>query len=335
MKKFIVAAVMTLCAAGAYASNFRGGDQVYIPSAGHLQGGSNTFVSDVYLANLEPDTIVISVIYQPVNTKSNPSDPNTIGTEFKDVITLAPFERKEFKDFFPTVLGLQTGFGQLIFNGCLQGANCGAEGQDDEANSENYRSLSAESRIYSYPTASGPSVGTTGQLFSGIPWYNFISIQQQEAGLNRAFITGVTHGNGFRTNIGVINASQYASTSIKLTLYQGRLRDEDKKGEFVVDLTPLESVQKNIPSWFAGAPSGGNMFVVVEQIGASPNPNGVPQSCEMGCAAFLAYGSVLDGITGDATTLETQYLSELSDAAILVLYPSGAGKKDWRRAVRH
>src|SRR5688572_8798437 len=66
MKKLTVAAALTLFAAGAYASNFRGADQVYLPVAGHAPGSSGVFISDVYIANLDQDEEVkVSIIYQP------------------------------------------------------------------------------------------------------------------------------------------------------------------------------------------------------------------------------------------------------------------------------
>ena len=43
MKFGVVVAVM-LCAAGAFASNFRIADQVYVPAAGHI-ASSRTFIS--------------------------------------------------------------------------------------------------------------------------------------------------------------------------------------------------------------------------------------------------------------------------------------------------
>lgn len=338
MKKVLVAAALMVCAATTYASNFRGGDQVYIPIAGHQRGQSGVFVSDVYLANLTSDTVVISVIYQPLNTPTNPAIPATIGQEFKDVITLQPFERREFKDFFVNTLNIETGFGQLILNGCKQGTNCGPTGQDNDGNSENYRDISAESRIYQISDA-GPQAGTTGQLFSGIPWYNFVSSNQAAHNLDKVFITGVTHTGTapgtFRTNIGLVNASQYSSTVLGVTLYKGSLNTAGKVAEALVPLSPLENVQRNFTSLFPTAPLGENYFVVVDQRSAQPLPTGVPQTCDNGCPAFLAYGSALDNTTGDATTLEPQYLSALSTAAITVIYPNQIGKQPVRRAVRH
>jgi hypothetical protein len=334
MKKLLIAAALLVSATGAYASNFRGADQVYIPIAGHSTGGSGTFISDVYLANLTGDEVVVSVIYQPLNQATNPANPSSIGTEFKDVITLQPHERKEYKDFFPTVMGVQSGFGQIILNGCKKGTNCGPTGQDDEGNSQNYRAISAESRIYLV----GTNPGTTGQLFSGIPWYNFVSMNQNQVNLDKVFITGVTHtansGTGFRSNVGLVNASQYSTTTLGVILYKGTMTNAGRVAETTVTLSPLENTQRNFPTLFPNAPFGSDYFVVVEQRSSTPTPNS-PGTCENGCPAFLAYGSVLDNVSGDATTLEPQYLAPLSDAAILVIYPNQAGKQPLRRAVRH
>lgn len=334
MKRLLIATALTMCAAGAYASNFRGADQVYIPTAGRIvQATNNTFISDVQLANLTTDTVVVSVIYQPINTPTNPAVPSTIGTEFLDIIELAPLERKEYKDFFQSALSLPSGFGLLILNGCLKGANCGESGSP-----ANYRAISAESRIYSFKTLLGAASGTAGQLFSGIPWYHFVSMLSATAGLDEVFITGITHTanstTGFRSNIGLVNASQYSTTTIAATLYRGRIRIEDKIVEKIITLTPLENIQTNFPGLFPEATFGDNYFVVLEQRTSTPNPTQVPSDCELGCPAFLAYASVLDNVTNDATTLESQYAKELTRDQIDVIYPVGAGKGPLRRSVR-
>ncbi len=338
MKRLLIATALTMCAAGAYASNFRGADQVYIPTAGRIiQAQNNTFISDVQLANLTADTVVVSVIYQPINTKTNPADATTIGTEFKDVITLAPYERKEYKDFFLSALNQQSGFGMLILNGCLQGANCGPSGQDDQGNAANYRAISAESRIYSFKTLQGAASGTKGQLFSGIPWYNFVSMLQAQAGSTRLHHRHLAHRQlGHRLplehrpgqRLAVLH-HQHRRHPLPWPHPHGRQdRREDHHSH------PAENIQTNFSSLFPEAAFGENYFVVVQQRTSTPNPSGVPSTCDQGCPAFMAYGSVLDNVTDDATTLESQYLKELSGDAIFVIYPTGAGKNPWRRSVR-
>jgi hypothetical protein len=43
---------------------------------------------------------------------------------------------------------------------------------------------------------------------------------------------------------------------------------------------------------------------------------------------------VLDNISGDATTMEAQYLKEMDPGALEILYPVGSGKGPLRRLVR-
>ena len=339
MKKLVVAAALTLSAFSATASNFRGADQVYIPAAGNFQGASGRFVSDVYLANLETDVDVdVSVIFQQLGAGGG------AGQEFKNVITLKAGERREFKNFLQSALGLNAGneFGQLIFNGCLKGASCGPETQDPNGVSPNFKNISATSRVYSFATGAGADQRlTTGQLFTGIPWYHFVSSLQSNVGLDKVFIPGIRQTGApgtpgtFRSNIGLVNASQYSRTTLLVTLYQGTMTLADKKGEFEVTLEPLGSIQSGLSAMFAGV-TGENFFVTVEQRN-SQAVGQVPDTCAQvqGCPAFLAYGSVLDNATGDATTLEAQYLKPLSDAAIISIYPGSSGKANVRRSVRH
>ena len=336
MKKLAVAAALTLLAVSASASNFRGADQVYIPAAGNFQGASGRFVSDVYLANLSGDEVEVSVIFQQIGAGGGS------GTEFKNVITLRGFERKEYKNFLQSALGLNAGneFGQLIFNGCLKGADCGPATQNQDGVSPNFRAISATSRVYSFATGPGADSSlTTGQLFTGIPWYHFVSSLQAVNGLDKVFIQGLRQtGNPgtkgtFRSNIGLVNASQYSESTLVVTLYQGTLTAADRKEAYEVVLGPLGNIQVGFSQAFPNF-TGENYFVTVEQRNPQAVP-GAPSSCVLGCPAFLAYGSVLDNGTGDATTLEATYLSALSDAAITVIYPSSSGKAGVRRSVRH
>ena len=92
-----VAAAIMLVAFGAMASNFRVADQVYIPIAGHVSNATTTFVSDIFISNLSGDQVSISILYGQQNGKG-------AFQAFQNKITLNGNERKEFIDFFPTVL---------------------------------------------------------------------------------------------------------------------------------------------------------------------------------------------------------------------------------------
>ncbi|MFZ2492510.1 MAG: hypothetical protein WA208_13595 [Thermoanaerobaculia bacterium] len=337
IKKIGIAAALTLCAVGAMASNFRAADQVYLAVAGKVAGGSGTFISDVFIANLSTDSVQVSVLYSATPSGSdNPSGGK--GLEHKNVISLAPGERKTYVDFFPTVLNRPTGFGQLIFNACLANADCGPATQNSSGYSPNFRNISVQSRIYSIPpgTTLDQKPATTGQLFSGIPWYNFASSLQADNKLQRVFISGLTQ-NGtvgqagtYRANIGAANASQFSTTDIVFRLYAGNAPGT-QIAESVQTLAPLGHNQWNFTVLFPGQ-TGSNFFVTVEQrnnLATSDAPTG----CVEGCPAFIAYGSILDNVSGDATTLEPQYEIPLSDAAVAAIYPAGSGKGAIRRSV--
>src|SRR5579884_4462168 len=111
VKHVVTAMAIALIAGGAMASNFRVADQVYVPAAGHLSGGSGTFISDVFISNVTTDPVSVSVILSQGGGGSQ--------TVFNNAITLAPKERREMNDFIVSVLGIpaaNTTFGQLIFN---------------------------------------------------------------------------------------------------------------------------------------------------------------------------------------------------------------------------
>lgn len=348
-RKFAVLALVALSAVSAFGSNFRGADQIYVPVAAKVTGGGGvTFITDAYLANLSADEIDVTVIFQPSGAGGG------TGIEFKNMITLkgctglnCQGERKQFLDIVETLkarpewaaAGNPLAFGLLMFNACKKSADCGPATQDADGISPNFRDMSVESRIYSIPSVG--STKTTGQLFSGIPWYNYASSLSAPEKLDKVFITGIRDDGAagtvgtFRSNLGVVNASQYSSTTIVLKLYQGSMQDADLKGTATVSLGPLGHVQNGLRSatFFPNAAAGTNYFVTVEQTNNIATGD-APAGCTQGCPGFLAYGSVLDNETGDATTLESQYLVSMDPDALLILYP-GAGKGHLRRSVRH
>ncbi|MGZ8708883.1 MAG: hypothetical protein ACXW28_01555 [Thermoanaerobaculia bacterium] len=331
LEKFAVVAALVFFAFNGMASNFRAADQVYIPAAGKIAGSSGTFISDVFIANVTTDTVTVSVIYSA----------GSGGTRqyFNDLFDLAPGERKEYVDFFVSALGLPSGFGQLIFNACKKNEDC-VNTQDADGVSPHFRNIAVQSRIYSIPpnTTLSQNPPTTGQLFSGVPWYNFVSSDMAANGLDKVFITGLRNtGSGpgtYRGNIGIVNASQFSSTDIVVTLKSG---NGAQLGQISKRLSPLGHLQFSLGAEFPSFTGAGatNAFLEVEQRNSTPTSD-APVSClPNGCPAFFAYGSILDNVSGDATTLEPMYLKALSDEAIRVIYPftGTSGRITIRRAV--
>lgn len=323
-KKLGIAAAIVLVAASAMASNFRVADQVYVPAAGHITAGGVTFVTDVFVSNLSTDPVTVTVYYA--------SGQNGTQTPAQATFNLAANERKEFVDFFANMTFTPTvtnAFGQLIFNGCKQGTSCGADTQDANGVSPNFRNISVESRTYSFKSTESvaSNSGTNGQLFSGLPWYNYVSQDQAANGLDKVFITGIRNtgvsgaANTSRTNLGVVNASQFSNTEIVFNLYSG-----SAPGTLVatktVPLGPLGTFGPTSLTSIFGSITGTNYFVTVNQQNSTAT-SGAPTGCSAdGCAGFFAYGSLLDNTTQDATTLESQYLLPLTDAQINCIYPA-------------
>lgn len=326
-------AALALCAFNGMASNFRAADQVYLPAAGKLSGASGTFISDVFISNVTTDTVTVSVVYASgvAGTQQN----------FNNLFDLAPGERKEFIDFFVSALGLPAGFGQLIFNACKKGEDCVGT-QDANGVSPHFRNIAVQSRIYSIPpgTTLSQKPPTNGQLFAGVPWYNFVSSDMAASGLDKVFITGLRNtGTGgqvgtYRGNIGIVNASLFSSTDIVITLKNGK--DGAQIGQTIKRLSPLGVLQFGVASEFPSfsGVNATNAFIEVEQRNSTPTSD-APASClPNGCPAFFAYGSVLDNVSGDATTLEPMYVKALSDEAIRVIYPfTGPGGRTTIRRV--
>lgn len=332
MKKIGLAAVVMTFAVSAMASNFRAADQVYVPAAGKV----GSFASDIYVSNPNAFPVTVSVIYStgPAGTQTN----------YPNLFTLAANERREFLDFMgtaqPNGLGLAGALGQLVFNGCKQGTDCGVATQDPITGiSPNFADITVQSRIYS----TGSNGGTTGQLFYGVPWYSFASQDQQNNGLDTVFIVGfrqsaASSGVGtFRSNVVLANASQFSTTTVVARAFSGT---GTKCGsDFRVTLGPLGQTQPSFGQMFPGC--NGTFWLTVNQENSTATGD-APSSCgTSGCAGFFAFGSVLDNVTNDATTLEPQYTKSLTSAQIACIYPAPdqtvtcKSSAKMRRAVRH
>jgi len=329
-----VIAAMLLCGTSVFANNFRGGDQVYVPAVGHLGGAGTTFVSDIFISNLETDSAVdVSITFAQGDNTGTPNIQtfrNNDGSGF--VLTLQPRERREIIDFVTAPksqggLGLTSGgFGDAVFNACLSGKDCTPD--PNTGTNPNFRNISVESRIYSFSSGTPTPAATNGQLFSGFGWYSYASSDGAAAGLDRVFITGLRNNTGtpingtYRGNIGVVNASQFSTTTLILQLFDGKTGNQIGTDQ-AITLGPLGQKQANIAALFpafTGSTATNAWLLIQQPAGSTPTSDASQNGCPNGCPAFFAYGSVLDNSTNDATTLESQYTRPLSDAAVNCIY---------------
>jgi hypothetical protein len=137
-----------------------------------------------------------------------------------------------------------------------------------------------------------------------------------------------------------VNGSQFSETTLVVKLFNGATNAQIGSNA-TVNLKALGHTQLNInnaqlfPS-FSGS-TATNAYVTIEQTNTIPTSDANANGCPNGCPAFFAYGSVLDNQSGDATTLEPQYLKPLTDSAIACIFNLNCktGLRVPHRAVKH
>lgn len=325
MKRLIGICAIALAALPLLANQFRAADIVYVPTAGRV----STFNTDVYLSNPNGERVVVSVAFAPTNTADNAA----VTTQARVLATLEPGERREIRDPLREVFALESGLGQLIFFGCAaSNPSC-----DCSVDANDCRNISVQTRIYSTSTdcRNGAATCTTGQLFSGIPWFQFAGAGSP-TGFEKVFVAGIRQFgsrsapvSGFRSNLGFANASQFSSTTLTVQLFDGLSRP---LGTAQVSLGPLGHTQRNLAELF---PAIGELrdagYAVVEQSIVTPTAAAADAGCSDGCPGFFAYGSVLDNATDDATTLEAQFFGSLTTSQLGCIFGAKSPARPLRR----
>lgn len=283
-----IVAVLAIFVFSVKGSDFPAADQVFLPSAISIKAPWGSYISDIWLTNESDDPVSVSMTYTPANAPP-------LSVTKRDVVTLAPHEHREITDIVGMIGG--NGFGPIVFNGCLSGADCSG------VSTANYRNISVQSRIY-IPGVNG---GTVGQNLGGIPWHAYGDSRQPLT------IVGIRASDQYRTNIGAVNGSDSKSLTLTATLYDGA--SHAQRDQVTIQLLPSEARQQNVTAMFPllgnwsrlnRGRAATNAYVVITSNGNDD--------------AFFAYGSLIDATTNDATTLEATHSGALTDAQIASLY---------------
>lgn len=328
MRHLFAVSAALLVALPLAANQFRAADVVYLPAAGRV----SIFNTDVYLSNPNPEPVVVSVAFAPTNTADN----SGVTAEARVLATLQPGERREIHDPVQSIFGLDNSLGQMIFFGCTAGnPSC-----DCAATPNDCRNISVEARIYATSTecANGATSCTTGQLFAGLPWFQFAG-SGSPAGYDKVFVAGIrqfgsrgTPASGFRSNLGFTNSSQFSSTTLTVQLFDSVARP---LASTTVTLGPLGHTQRNFNELFPAVTELREAgFVVIEQTSVTPTDAAAAAGCSDGCPGFFAYGSVLDNATNDPTTLEGQFFGSLTSSQLGCIFGAKTGARPVRRIER-
>src|SRR5687767_2476354 len=100
-KTLFVASLLVIVATAAMASNFRVADTIYLPAAGKLPGGNNSFFrTDVWISNLGSDQVAVNVAFAPTGGGNNGGVTNSTVAL---ATPLQPNERREIVDIMGVV----------------------------------------------------------------------------------------------------------------------------------------------------------------------------------------------------------------------------------------
>ena len=307
ISRFSIGALFVLMFASvASASSFRAADIVYLPAVGRLPGvGGSFFKTDVTITNTSTSRVVVQVAYVE-GSGDNSTAPDSVIT----LPTLLPGERRQLIDIAQSALDRDAANGYLIFFACREGGDC----TSCDTDGSDCLNITVQGRVYNDTPG-----GTFGQSFPGLPWYSHAAFTSSTQGTDRLSINGVRNNSDYRTNIGLVNASQFSSTVLRLRLFNSA---GTQIAEMDQALGPLGRIQFPVTQIAAGFTGDG--YVTVEQISATPTP-GEPD----GVPGFFAYGALLDNRTSDPTTLEAQFNVPLPFDCVF-----GAKAQTPRRTVR-
>lgn len=304
-RRHVVFAALSILMLGlpVFASNFRAADVVYLPAAGRVVGQA-VFKTDVAITNVSNGSVEIDAVLLPTgggDARSGLDNPVRIGT-------LESGQSMLIEDIIKESFNLDSGFGQMIFFSCRVGGDCSS----CDTNAGDCLPITVEARIY----AESDSVTkcnngelptcTEGQLFSGLPWYSYVSSAVADRSLDSVWISGVRQDTNYRANLGFTNASEFSSTTLNVRLF--RNDGSEVMPQAQVTLGPLGHSQQNLAALFPGFSGSGYIVVSQPASGVVPtNPDDPDPFIASGAPGFFAYGSVLDNATDDPTTLEAVY----------------------------
>lgn len=302
---------LILHAVPAHGQNFRAADQVYLVTAGHAVSGDKEFATELHVTNLSSDPVNVSITYARANTFN--ADPERFPERLPVHIHLGPGEYREIPADEVAKMGI-SGFGMLVFDACFEGADCSyftawrfAYAGVHESPT---RAISVEAIIRSNCTVQvngQAKVGTCGDSYAGIPWFDAARPDE------RLVITGIRSTTQYRTNLTLVNGSQFSGIYITATLFDGTTGMQ--RGQYTVHLGPLESMQMSAASMYPAldanrlqrVPIVSNPWVRIEASGIVATADAWRFGCADGCAKFLAQGSLIDNQSGDAMPLMPEF----------------------------
>ncbi len=324
-KTWITLAV-TILAAGPAAAQFNAASLVYVPAAAHNEGAAGSvWRTDLTIVNADTTDVDVAIFFIPTGMGNNSVyissrekglggreedgwgkiDPRLAGIPPKGSVTLVDIVGEYWKDD----LGGLSYLGALVVFAWESGT------LTDESNGTP-RNVLVESRTYNETTVwvedpdnEGEFIEkptTYGQSIPGVAWYNLADAGAvtDDRNLSYQVLVGGREDDRFRYNVGIFNTSD-PQTSLRLFIdpYDADgnpiLDDEGNQRFWTVYLGPLGHIQYNqILSTLFGLEDVENIVLKItisDWQSTAPPEKTVP--------TFTCYGSIVDGTSGDPTTV--------------------------------
>ena len=298
-----------LVSSGAFAM-FRAADLVVVPTAGSIPGLSNSnWKTDLDIMNVDTVNVDIEIVYLQCCNNDNSSwfynIANHLGGRKEDgfghidtkLENIAPGAAVHIDDIIKSDFGLDNTKGALLVFAYEAGSL-----MKTTPPGGNPKLIVVNSRNYSFGTDANGKPLTYGQEVPGLPWHDYIDINQKSRGLDHAVFTGLEEDAAYRTAIGLVNISDpLTSLDVVLTL---NASDGTQLGQQTVQLYPLahDQYDQAIITLFgktlADAITGATLTVSMDfYVSGAKAP--VP--------ALMAYCSRIDNNTNDSVYLEQTF----------------------------
>ncbi len=298
-----------LVSSGAFAM-FRAADLVVVPVAAATPGLNNSnWRTDLDIMNVDTVKVDVEIVFLQCCNNDNSTwfynMANNLGgrqadgfghidTKLQDI---PPGGAVHIDDVITSDFGLSNTKGALLVFAYEAGTL-----MTTTPPGGNPKLIVVNSRSYSLGADASGNPLTYGQEIPGLPWHDYIDINQKDRGLDHVVFTGLEEDARYRTAIGLVNISDpLTSLDVVLTLNAG---DGTQIAQTTVNLYPLahdqydQAIINLFGKTLADAISGATLTVSMDAyISGAQTP--VP--------ALMVYCSRIDNATNDPVYLEQTF----------------------------
>jgi len=292
---------------------FRAADLVVVPVGAALPGlNGSVWRTDLEIQNVDSVPIDVMVIFLESGAGTNTSwyrtVTNHLGGRESDGFTKIDARLKDIPAGRAVVVEdvVKTHWGEDIKGALLVFAYAAGSYKTTTPPGGTPKLVVARSRTYSKGTTTDNKTTTYGQSIPGLPWYYYVDPSQEARGLNKVVFSGIRENAGYRTAVGLLNVSDYASAIyVTLTLSAA---DGTVLKEVVKYLYPLEHVQYDQAAYTLFGLTPGtevNDATISARVSLWQSP------VENPTLGAMVYCSRIDNVTNDPVYLEQSFAKEL------------------------